>query len=144
MLQIYCYITLIFDSLVNSPKVSLQGATSISGFGINTKVTFVLECRARGQPTPDIKWTNGTTDLTSQARILTQSNGFTNSSLTFQAPLSQLTSGFSCQKQLSRMVRCSWQSYKCAAFYPELYGRAQNFAQVPLSFNLSKYIICNL
>ena len=124
---------------VNSPQVNVQGVATVSGTGAITKVEVTLKCRAHGQPSPDIKWINGSGDLTNQARLLTQADGFTNSSITFQVPLSKFISQLNYHKQgqSSRVVRCSWRSYRCIASYPAGDGEARSSTHALLRIDLS-------
>ena len=126
---------------VNSPQVNVHGVATVSGTGTITKVQVTLECRARGQPSPDIKWTNGTRDLKNQASPLTHTDGSTSLNSDFQVPLSQFIFQSNCQKktQSSRVVRCSWLSYKCIASYAETHGGARKSAHALLGVDLSMY-----
>ena len=123
---------------VIAPQVSVTGTASISSDNNNANVA--LECRARGQPIPDVKWKIGENDITNQAQFVTQADGLSLSRLISSVRMSQFPfPNTVCVKQSGREIKCPLQNYTCAASYLPINGGGMKVSQTSLTINLSKY-----
>ena len=127
---------------VMTPQVTVTGNVSISSD--NSNVDIALECRARGQPTPDVKWKSSATNVTSQAQFLAQTDGSSLSRLTWSIRLSQFplpnTTCVGRRGSIDNRARsCPLPDYTCVASYLPINGGGMEVSQTSLTIELSKY-----
>ena len=83
------------------------------------KVNVALECWARGQPDPEVKWQRGTTDITSKATLVNKSEGL----MVSRIPSVGINNP--CKKNgfpPSRKRLCTIPTHVCVSSYPPRNG----------------------